>query len=305
MSISRTKPAYAACVAVLAGCSQADESVSSDARCLGTQIELGRYVTIPSGQFVFGADPVYPDEGPEIRLHMDGLEILSHEVTNLQFERFVIETGYVTDAERSAKSEREDAGSAVFVPSKGGSPWSLVSGATWKSPEGPGSSLEGRADHPVVHVSLSDAVAYADWAGGRLPSAEEWEYAAASGLPVPGDPQSGAFDEDGSYRANTWQGFFPFVDDGADGHIGTAPAGCFPHDRNGVHDLIGNVWEWTLSPAGNNQAVIKGGSFLCSENFCRRYRPTAWQKQDVDFSASHIGFRVVRSVDFKAATPIG
>ncbi|WP_373489094.1 SUMF1/EgtB/PvdO family nonheme iron enzyme, partial [Blastomonas sp.] len=184
------------------------------------------------------------------------------------------------------------------VPGINGAPgrWVLRRGATWRAPHGPGSSIASKQAHPVVHVTLADARAYATWAGGRLPSEEEWEYAASTGLPDPANRFSGAVDAAGKPVANHWQGVFPVMNSGADGFEGTAPVGCFPADRNGVHDLIGNVWEWTDSPANDVSNIIKGGSFLCAANYCARYRPAARQAQERDFSSNHIGFRIVRDI---------
>ncbi len=259
--------------------------------------ETAGFAAVPGGRFLFGADAAYPEEGPEMRLHVEAFEIARREVTNRDFAAFAAATGHVTDAERSASAGGPGAGSSVFTaPADRAGGWRLVPGATWRTPEGPGSTLAGREDHPVVHVSLSDARAYAAWAGGRLPDEAEWEHAARLGLPDPDDPLSGALGPDGQPRANTWQGIFPLADEGQDGFAGTAPAGCFPADRLGLHDMIGNVWEWTETPANDLQHTIKGGSYLCADNFCRRYRPAARQAQDTDFSSGHIGFRIARDV---------
>jgi formylglycine-generating enzyme required for sulfatase activity len=261
--------------------------------------EVGRTVNLPGGAFTMGAAPLYGEEGPPQRVHVRGFAILAHEVTNDEFAAFVSATGYVTDAERSAASGIEGGGSALFsLPAAGRiGQWRLEPQASWRTPEGAGSSLTGRGRHPVVHVSLNDARAFAAWAGGRLPTEVEWEYAAASGLRDPAEPLSGAFGPDGSPRANIWTGAFPFENTAADGFSGTAPAGCFPADRNRVHDLFGNVWEWTDTPAAApGQNVIKGGSHLCAANYCARYRSSAREDHEVDFSASHIGFRIVRDL---------
>ncbi|MCA8890320.1 MAG: formylglycine-generating enzyme family protein [Hyphomonas sp.] len=258
---------------------------------------MDEFLTIPSGSFLKGRDAIYQEEAPAGTLHVEGFEILSHEVTNTEFARFVEETGYVTDAERSAAAGGEAAGSAVFLSAEGSisqAPWKLVPGATWKSPEGPGSNIDGRALHPVVHISLADARAYADWADGRLPTEVEWEYAASLGLPDLNRSSSGAYDSDGKPVANTWQGIFPFSNTAIDGFTGTSPVGCFGKDGIGAYDMIGNVWEWTDTPYGPGTHTIKGGSYLCADNFCRRYRPAARQPEETDFSSNHIGFRIVR-----------
>ena len=290
-----------ALITVTAGCAPQAEQENgpkgmATRECPAAAFEQGRFIALPSGSYVKGADPLYPEERPSIRLRVEGFAIQAHEVTNDQFAAFANATGYVTEAERAATRNDPGAGSAVFLRDEKGmnGRWLLRKGATWRAPEGAGSSIAGKGRHPVVHVTLADARAYASWAGGRLPSEEEWEYAASSGLADPSNRFSGAIDAKGEPRANHWQGVFPVRDEGKDGFSGTAPASCFPPDRNGVHDLIGNVWEWTDSPADERHMIIKGGSWLCAANFCARYRPAARQPQETDFSSSHIGFRIIR-----------
>lgn len=229
-----------------------------------------------------------------MRLHVGAFRLQLHEVTNDQFAAFVLATGYMTDAERTSAGDTPGGGSAVF-DSRTGS-WRLVRGATWRTPEGPGTTIAGKGALPVVHVSHRDAARYAAWAKARLPSAVEWEYAAALNLPDPADQESGAYDAQGKPVANTWQGLFPIRDEGVDGYRGVAPVGCFQPGRLGIYDLIGNVWEWTDTPAAENagQYIVKGGSFLCARNFCGRFRPSALQAQDTDFSTNHIGFRIAK-----------
>lgn len=292
-------------VALLAvGCSKPEAAAPELTACGLPSDRLAEFITVPAGSFVKGEHPVYPEEAPTVAVHVDAFRILSHEVTNDEFARFVADTGYVTDAEKSVSEGREGAGSAVFRPELGASgqyPWQLVSGATWQSPEGDESNLEDRGNHPVVHVSLRDAEAYAAWVGGRLPSEVEWEYAASLGLPEPQKPVSGAYGEDGTPRANTWQGIFPVANTAADGFTGTAPVGCFGADRIGLHDMIGNVWEWTDTPFAPGRNTIKGGSYLCASNFCHRYRPAARQPEEIDFSSNHIGFRIVKDAGESAS----
>jgi len=291
-----------AATAWLAACSaaapEAPQTEGSAKVCGLEESLIGTFVSVPAGKFRMGGDPVYPEETSGMTLHIEGFRMLAHEVTNAEFARFAEATGYVTDAERSAAGGGQAAGSAVFLmPADRPGPadtWKLVAGATWRAPEGPGSDLDGRALHPVVHVSFADARAYATWAGGRLPSEEEWEYAAAIGLPDADNSFSGAYAASGEPVANTWQGFFPLADSAADGFSGRAPTGCFTPSRIGLYDMIGNVWEWTDTPFDEASNTIKGGSYLCADNFCRRYRPAARQPQERDFSASHIGFRIVR-----------
>ena len=159
-----------------------------------------------------------------------------------------------------------------------------------------GSDFDGLGRHPVVHVSLTDARAYAAWAGGRLPNEIEWEYAASLGLFDPDDPESGLRGPDGEIRANTWNGIFPVLNTAEDGFIGTAPVGCYRASLIGAYDMIGNVWEWTETPFGdgNPQFTIKGGSYLCGSNYCRRYRAAARESLEPDFSTAHTGFRIVK-----------
>ena len=192
-----------------------------------------------------------------------------------------------------------------------------MKGANWRQPEGPGSSIKGRENHPVVHVSYEDALAYARWLGHDLPTEAQWEYAARGGQ-YSGEDWSQAYDKDGKPIANTWQGIFPVYNTEEDGYAGTAPVGCFLPNGYSLFDMIGNVWEWTsdwyvpehsrdpaANPIGPSLAqvrvetgqspskVIKGGSYLCAYNYCSRYRPTARQPQEVDLGAGRIGFRTV------------
>lgn len=281
-----------------AGCWQGDRSHEASIPACGLEpARLGDFTTVPEGRFPKGAHPYYPEEQPTLSLHVAAFQMQIHEVTNDQFAAFVEATGYRTDAERN---DRLESGSAVFQPPSEGSgvsePWHLVSSANWRAPRGPGSTIEGLGRYPVVNVSYRDAAAYAKWAGGRLPSEVEWEYAAYLGLPNASDPLSGAYDQSGQPIANTWQGVFPLLDLGDDGFREPAPVGCYAASRVGLYDMIGNVWEWTDTPSTAEQMTIKGGSFLCAENFCRRYRPAAREAQDRDFSTNHIGFRIVRDL---------
>lgn len=293
----------AACVAACSGETAPGAPDTSAARtaqgpaCGLAPDKIGQFVAIPLGEFEMGALGIYPEEGPPKLTHIAGFSIQVHEVTNRQFERFVTDTGYVTDAERTSASARIDGGSGLFVQGASASEagrWTLERGASWRTPEGPGSGLVGRMDMPAVHISLNDAQAYAAWAGGRLPTEDEWEYAAMLGIPDAANPTSGAYDPMGRPIANTWQGVFPMHNEASDGFPQAAPVGCFPASRIGLYDMIGNVWEWTSTPFGPQQNTIKGGSFLCADNFCKRYRGAARQGQDVDFSSNHIGFRIVK-----------
>jgi sulfatase modifying factor 1 len=276
---------------------------------------------VPAGEFTMGTDAAFPEEGPASTRSIAGFWMDRTEVTNAQFAEFVAATGYRTLAERGVRvaadvNSATVAGSAVFRPASQGEPvrgleswWTFVPGAHWRAPEGPGSSLEGREQHPVVHVAFEDAVAYAEWAGRSLPTEAEFEYAAQT---------SARRNAAGEHAANTWQGIFPVRNEPADGYAGTAPVACYEPNAHGLHDLIGNVWEWTASPyyprhdfaaqaeypeghdpaqPGEPVAVLKGGSHLCAPDYCMRYRPQARIGQSLGLGASHIGFRTVRSAD--------
>lgn len=288
---------------------------------------LERVIEVPAGRYQLGDTRFYPEEAPVVTFDVAAFNIDAYEVTNAQFAAFVQATGYITRAQRGLDEPEfahlpEDmraAGSAVFTPpvsSSGvniGSWWRFVPGANWMAPEGPGSYAEALPHHPVVHVTLEDAQAYARWRGRRLPTEAEWEVAARGGLV--GAPYAwGDVHPDNSETAlaNTWQGFFPLKNEAVDGFVGAAPVGCFAPNGFGLYDMIGNVWEWTTdayspqrsmatagtadggqgnAPAGNG--VIKGGSYLCAENYCGRFRPAARHPQDLSLGTSHIGFRTV------------
>ncbi|MEO1327869.1 MAG: formylglycine-generating enzyme family protein [Pseudomonadota bacterium] len=271
--------------------------VSTGAKtCALDQGGLGRFVEVPGGGFMMGVDPVFPEEGPPRRVLVSPFRLQVHEVTNSQFAQFVAATGYTTEAERKRGSAQfaESDTPNVFL-----SWWKLDAGATWQTPGGAGSNLDGLALHPVVHVTLNDARAYAEWAGGRIPTEVEWEYAASLGLFDPQNPESGIRGPGGEARANIWTGLFPVMNSAEDGFSGTAPVGCFAPGLTGAYDMIGNVWEWTdsrFTPAVP-RFTVKGGSYLCSENYCRRYRVAARQNLEVDFSTAHIGLRIVKDIN--------
>ncbi len=299
-------------------------------------------VWVPGGTFRMGSDQHYPEEAPSHRASVDGFWIDRTPVTNRQFLHFINATGYVTVAE--LKPDAKDypgalpqmmrAGSLVFTPPKHpidlrnwGEWWQFRFGATWRRPSGPRSSLAGLADHPVVHVAYRDAEAYALWAGKDLPTEVEWEFAARGGLDGAEFAWGDEFSPEGRHMANTWQGAFPLENLRADGYERTSPVTVFPPNGYGIHDMIGNVWEWTsdwFSPRHEGDAakaccipqnprgapaetsydpaqpeiriprkVLKGGSHLCAPNYCRRYRPAARHPEPVDTSTSHVGFRCV------------
>lgn len=274
-------------------------------------------VWVPGGDFIMGSAEAYREEYPAHQNSVEGFWMDRTEVTNAQFAEFVEATGYVTLAERgildpAAPEAPPRPGSAVFVAPEEGNYdpftpwWQFVDGASWREPQGPGSGIEGLERHPVVHIAYEDAVAYADWKGRKLPTEAQFEYAAK------GDTR---IDAAGEHVSNTWQGYFPFENEPEDGYIGSAPVGCYTANRYGLYDLLGNAWEWTASPyyLGHDYsataehpngydpaqpledavAVIKGGSFLCADNYCMRYRPEARQGQSLGLGTSHIGFRTV------------
>lgn len=279
-----------------------------------------------------GSDRHYREEGPQHWQDAEAFSIEQHPVTNAQYAEFVTATGYVTIAEQELDpkgfpgADPADLvpGSLVFVPTTGPVDladwrawWSWVPGASWKAPRGPGSDIRDLEDHPVVHVAYADAVAYSDWAGRRLPTEMEWEYAARGGL----DSAEFAWGDermpDGTVMANTWRGDFPYR---STGWGGTSPIGTYPPNGFGLVDVIGNVWEWTSSPftprhlppglrtpergarsslltgaeQSSSNRVIKGGSHLCAPEYCQRYRPAARSSQTIDSATTHIGFRCVR-----------
>lgn len=297
---------------------------------------------IPGGTFVMGADHAYPEEAPAHPVCVDGFWIDRCPVTNREFAGFVAATGYRTVAERplnaadypGALPHLLKPGALVFHKTRGPVDlrdmrnwWAWKPGAYWRHPEGQGSSVAGRLEHPVVQVAFEDAEAYARWAGKELPTESEWEFAARGGLDGAEFVWGSEFAPGGRQMANTWQGEFPWQNLAADGFERTSPVGSFPANGYGLCDMAGNVWEWTtdwfssrhpadaLSPCcmpanprgGSIEAsydeaqpqiriprkVVKGGSFLCAPNYCRRYRPAARHAQMIDSGMSHIGFRCV------------
>lgn len=314
-------------------------------------LSLDGMVWIPGGEFTMGStDPLArPDEAPVHRARVDGFWIDATEVTNAQFDAFVQATGYKTIAERPVDweelkkqvspgtpkpaDEMLQPGSLVFTPPTHpvdlrafGEWWTWTSGANWRHPEGPTSTIEGRENHPVVHVAYLDAVAYCAWAGKSLPTEAQWECAARGGL----DAKVNAWGNDpvDRTRCNIWQGHFPDKNLAEDGHAGAAPVKSFPANGFGLYDMSGNVWEWcsdlfrpdayelAMAEAGKGKVVVnptgprashdprnpnspesrvqRGGSFLCNDSYCASYRPSARMAAPPDTGASHVGFRCVR-----------
>jgi len=258
-----------------------------------------RQMLIRGGAFTMGSNATYPEEAPARKISVEDFYIDVHEVTNQQFGAFINATGYVTTAERKPDTSINSnlskdmlvAGSAVFAqPEEGLSAswqdwWLFLEGANWREPQGPGSNITGLDMHPVVHVSFEDALAYATWADRELPTEAQWELAAQASSNVD--------------DANTWQGLFPVQNTGQDGYRGLAPVACYPADANGLYDMKGNVWELVDAAFNADQPalkVVKGGSYLCADSYCRRDRPQARQPQEADFSTNHIGFRTIKRI---------
>ena len=300
---------------------------------------LTELIELPGGQFRMGSTSFYPEEAPIHTVRVAPFAIERHPVTNAEFAEFVDATGYVTVAEKPLDPAlypgvaQEDLlpGALVFRPTAGPVNledwrqwWDWAPGAHWRRPFGAGSDIAGKDSHPVVQIAYPDAGAYAAWANRRLPTEAEWEYAAAAGATTTyawGDEPT----VDGNLMANTWQGRFPYRNDGAVNWVGTSPVGIFPPNGFGLLDMIGNVWEWTTTPysargharrdagadgssldlpansccpppADPDPTVIqslKGGSHLCAPEYCLRYRPAARSPQSQDSSTTHIGFRCV------------
>ncbi|AFM18777.1 hypothetical protein Mycch_4055 [Mycolicibacterium chubuense NBB4] len=288
-----------------------------------------RLVHVPAQTAVLGSDEHYPEEGPQRAVEVAEFWIQATPVTNAQFAEFVSATGYVTVAERpldaaehpGAPKENLQPGSMVFTRTAGpvdlrhlSQWWTWTPGACWRHPVGPLSSIEKRADHPVVHVAYEDAEAYASWAGLGLPTEAQWETAARGGLTAATYTWGDEPEPPGRPLANYWHGDFPWRPDRGYGR--TTPVGSFPPNAYGLFDTAGNVWEWTTDWYADRRdardccasasrdprqpqfpvprRVIKGGSFLCADSYCRRYRPAARRPQPVDTGMSHIGFRCVQ-----------
>jgi formylglycine-generating enzyme required for sulfatase activity len=297
-------------------------------------------VFIPGGTFRMGSEEARFPEGtcaegtccgnldsqPIHEVEVDGFWMDRTPVTNAQFARFVKETGYLTVAEKPDYAIRKGPGSFVFRPRPGIEDyknhllwWDFVEGANWRNPEGPGSSIDGKDNHPVVQVCWEDAEAYAKWAGKRLPTEAEWEYAARGGLDQKKYVWGDELRLDDKWMANIWQGRFPYENTKADGFYATSPVGTFPANGFGLYDMSGNIWQWCSdwyhkdyyqdsprrNPAGPTASydpsepgvpkrVQRGGSFLCSDAYCKGYLPGSRGRGQPNSAANHIGFRCVR-----------
>ncbi len=272
-------------------------------RGAAAQNRLGM-VRLPGGSFLMGShDPTFPAdrEGPVRQVVVPPFWIDAHAVTNAEFARFVAATGYRTEAEQYGWSFVFYAFIAEGHPptrAVAAAPWwREVHGAKWDAPEGPGSTVDSRQDHPVVHVSWHDAAAYAAWADKRLPTEAEWEYAARAGHEQRVFPWGDELTPGGQHRCNVWQGEFPRRDLGEDGFRGTCPVDAFEPNDYGLFNLVGNTWEWCADAwRGSGERVMKGGSYLCHASYCNRYRVAARTHSSPDSSTGHVGFRLVADV---------
>lgn len=276
---------------LLAGSQTAGSASAQAARPRSCHAPEGQ-VKIPAGDVLLGEDGA---GSPGRRERVEAFWIDRHEVTNAQFAAFVAATGYVTDAERQGGGAVFQQPDAVDGLDDARQWWRWVRGASWRHPTGPSSQIAERMEDPVVQVTYADAAAYARWAGADLPSVAQWERAARGDQRGPVAQIAWAYDEAGRPRANTWQGDFPVRNTARDGFHGLASVGCFQPNAFGLFDMIGNAWEWTRDTRGGvSERVVKGGSFLCSANYCANFRPAGWQAQEADLPTSHIGFRTVR-----------
>lgn len=297
---------------------------AAEQRRRATRGSAENMVKLDGGPFLMGteSDEGFPQdgEGPIREVTLDPFWIDRYPVTNAQFRDFVGATGYVTESERFGWSfvfhlhlSPEEYAAKVDATAPGVEWWCKVNGSSWHNPEGPGSDIQGREHYPVVHVSWSDATAYAEWAGKRLPTEAEWEYAARGGLEQRTYPWGDELTPNGQHLCNIWQGEFPHTNTADDGYVGTAPVDAFPPNGYGLHTITGNAWEWCndwfhpayhitaarlnpQGPATGAAKVMKGGSYLCHKSYCNRYRVAARTSNTPDSATTNISFRCVRDV---------
>lgn len=279
---------------------------------------------LDGGLFLMGAEDAegFPadGEGPIREVRVDPFFIDTAPVTNIQFEEFVKATGYKTESERFGWSfvfkgdiAAEQYRTLVEDTVLGHEWWCKVPAADWRHPEGPDSSISARSNHPVVHIAWNDALQYCTWAGKRLPTEAEWEYAARGGLEQKRYPWGDELTPEGRHLCNIWQGVFPHTDTGEDGFTGTCPIDAFPPNGYGLYSVTGNAWEWCqdwfhpawhvtatrvnpVGPPEGRERVMKGGSYLCHKSYCNRYRPAARTKNTPDSATTNITFRCVRDL---------
>ena len=279
----------------------------------------GKMIDLNGGSFLMGTDYIKSfaadGEGPVRKVKFKKFSISETSVTNEDFSKFIQDTEYVTDAEKfgwsfcffPALSDENKIKVNYWI--QGSEWWCRVDGASWNSPEGPKSNIQKKMSHPVVHLSWNDANAYCRWSGTRLPSEIEWEFAARGGLEQALYPWGNELVVDGEHMCNIWQGTFPSKNECSDGYFTTAPAKSFKPNDFGIYNVVGNVWEWTADwftryhnennsspPEKGDTKVIKGGSFLCHESYCNRYRVAARSSNTTDSSTANMGFRVVRNI---------
>ncbi|MBM32410.1 MAG: serine/threonine protein phosphatase [Chloroflexi bacterium] len=278
----------------------------------------GKMIDFNNGDYLMGTDYeksfVSDGEGPIRKVKFKKFSISETSVTNKDFLKFIKDTNYITDAEKFGwsfcffDSLSENEKNKVNFWTQGSEWWCRVDGAKWNSPEGPKTNIENKMDHPVVHISWNDANAYCRWSGNRLPSEIEWEYAARGGLEQALYPWGDELLVEGKHMCNIWQGTFPSKNECSDGYFTTAPAKSYEPNNFGLYNVVGNVWEWTSDwftryhnnnnskpPKTGNTKVIKGGSFLCHESYCNRYRVAARSSNTTDSSTANMGFRIAKN----------
>jgi formylglycine-generating enzyme len=326
-TVAQKKDSMASCVSTVPARFAATQDTNS---IVNTNASTDGMVWIAGGEFMMGAadNEGRADEYPRRKMAIKGFWMDAAEVTNAQFRKFVEATGYITTAEKDPDWEELKkqlpagtpkpadsllkASSLVFTPTAHAVSlndvsqwWTWTRGADWKHPQGPGSSIQGKDNHPVVHISWYDAVAYCKWAGKRLPSEAEWEYAAKGGSKSNIYPWGNEDPESGKAKANTWQGAFPYQNKVSDAYYRTSPVRSFAANAYGLYDMAGNVWEWCRDWNDGNvdaqaqaaEKAVRGGSFLCNASYCKGYRVSARMKTSMDTGLEHTGFRCVKDAE--------